>query len=639
LIVKTKHNVIVINENAPVVYKNKPALVKGRSGGKITISLQNGEQLMVREKDVEALHPGPVKDFNWIKPSGSEAAQTIDDACREAWELLLTDNAPVSLKELAEIAFGEHTPTSSYAAYCLLHDGLYFSGSTTAIVPRRKDEVEAEEAKRGEKRRETEERALFLERLKACLKNPSEKPLFPDDGRFMQDVEALAYGKSAKSRTMKEAGLTESPEDAHALLLKTGSWLPEVNPHPARFGLSLTNASCGIPSPPDEDRRDLSHLESFAIDSPWSDDPDDAVSIESGEDGKSVLYVHVADPAASLSFDSPAEKEARDRGATLYIPEGSFRMLAEGALPLFALGLSETSRALTFKMTLDNDGEIINTDIFPSMVKVRRLSYEDADKMTITAETRSLRALQDLANRNLKRRNAAGAVNIELPEVRISIENGKLKIEPIVPYNSVSLVRECMLIAGEGAGCWAVGHGLAFPYISQEMEISGKVPSGMAGFYQLRRCMRPRVLSTKPGRHWGLGLETYTQVTSPLRRYTDLLGHLQIRAFLRGDKPLSTDEAAARLGAGEAVAIEAAHAERASRNHWTMVFLSDKKDSVWEAVAVEKKGNRWAAIIPALALETLVPLQKDVSPNESITLALKSVHIPRGEAVFVSSNS
>jgi exoribonuclease-2 len=313
-------------------------------------------------------------------------------------------------------------------------------------------------------------------------------------------------------------------------------------------------------------------------------------------------------------------------------------MLAEQALPLFALGLYETSKALTFKMTLGADGEIISTDIFPSLVKVRRITYEDADNLTNTADAGTLRALQDLANRNLKRRNAAGAVNIELPEVRICIENGKPKIEPVVPYNSVSLVRECMLIAGEGAGCWSAGNNLAFPYISQEMETSGNVPSGMAGFYQLRRCMRPRALSTKPGRHWGLGMETYTQVTSPLRRYTDLLCHLQIRAFLRGSKPLSTDEVAARLGAGEAAALETAQAERASRNHWTMVFLSDKKDSVWEAVALEKKGNRWAVIIPALALETLVPLQKDVSPNESITLALKSVHIPRGEAVFVSVN-
>jgi exoribonuclease-2 len=194
-----------------------------------------------------------------------------------------------------------------------------------------------------------------------------------------------------------------------------------------------------------------------------------------------------------------------------------------------------------------------------------------------------------------------------------------------------------MLIAGEGAGSWAAGNGLSFPYIIQEVEITEKVHSSLAGSYQLRRCMRPRVIQTKPGRHQGLGLDSYTQVTSPLRRYTDLLAHIQIRTFLRGEKPLSSEEVLSHVAAGEAAAVAAAHAERASRSHWTMVYLSDKKDSVWDAVALEKKGNRWVVIIPVIALETQILLHSDVSPNENIKLILKSVNIPKGEAVFVQA--
>ncbi|MDR0442002.1 MAG: RNB domain-containing ribonuclease [Treponema sp.] len=634
----------MIKEDALVAYKNKPALVKECPDGKYSIVLQNGEQLKVREKDIELLHPGPVKNFNGIATSDIAAT-----AVRETWELLLDeDGAPVSLKDLASLIFGEYTQISAYAAFCLLQDGLYFSGGVDAIVPRGKDEVTAEETKRGEKQRESGERSSFLERLKACYKNPSKNHLLPDDARFLQDVEALAFGKSAKSRTMRDLGLTEGPEDAHALLLNTGFWKTEVNPHPVRFGIPLTHVSDNLRPPSAEDRRDLTSLAAFAIDSPWSSDPDDAVSIEHAEEGRINLYVHVSDPAASITFDSPAEKEARDRGATLYIPEDTIRMLADAALPLFALGLSDKSSALTYKMTLDANGEIIDTDIFPSVVKVCRLTYEAADRLmsaassgvdsgTDSTEVAALRALYDLAERNLKRRLAAGAVSIDLPEVHIGMEDGKPVITPIIPYRSVSLVRECMLIAGEGSGSWAAGNGIIFPYISQEVEMQGDVPSGMAGSYQLRRCMRPRTISTKPGRHWGLGLETYTQVTSPLRRYTDLLAHLQIRAFLRGGKPLAADEVSARLGAGEAAAAAVTQAERASRNHWTMVYLCSKKDSVWDAVALEKKGSRWAVIIPALALETQVPLQKDVSPNENIKLILKSVNISRGEAVFVSA--
>jgi len=623
----------MIGENALVIYKNKPALVKDAADGKFSISLADGSSVKVRDKDIELIHPGPVKNFSGIDIDVSQTA------INEAWELLSDEGAPVSLKELAALICGEYNPSSAYAAYCLLKDGLYFSGAAAAITPRGRNEVAAEEEKRSGKLRESTERAEFLRRTKACLKKTAESSLLAEDLRFMQDVEALAYGKSAKSRTMKELGLSETPEDAHALLLNTGLWTAAVNPHPARFGLSLNHPEICPAAPSFDDRRDLCRLAAFAIDSPWSCDPDDAVSIERDEAGRRTLYVHIADPASSIAPGDSVEKDARDRGVTLYLPEDTIRMLADEALPLFALGLGEKSAALTFKMTLNDDCEIIDTEVFPSIVKVTRITYEDADrKIDDAGSAPELRALYDFAMRNYKRRTDMGAVNIELPDTHITVTDGTPDIQPIVQYRSASLVRECMIAAGEGAGSWAASRGIAFPYISQEVDIQGDVPDGLAGSWFLRKCMRPRVLSTKPGRHQGLGLDTYSQVTSPLRRYTDLLAHMQIRAFLRGDETLSADEVSARLGFSEAAAVAAVQAERASNNHWTMVFLSGKKDSAWDAAALEKKGNRWAVMIPSLALETQAVLQRDVSPNDSIKLILKSVNIPKGEAVFIQSS-
>jgi exoribonuclease-2 len=347
--------------------------------------------------------------------------------------------------------------------------------------------------------------------------------------------------------------------------------------------------------------------------------------------------VHIADPASSITVGSPAQKEAMERGATLYLPEKTVRMLADEALPMFALGLSEKSLALTFKLTVDARAAVKKTEVFPSIVKVRRLTYEEADieMDKDTQDAAALRALNDLARQILKRRTDNDAINIDLPEVHISVENGSVNIQPIKPYRSSSMVKECMIIAGEGAGTFASGNGICFPYLSQEADLCEDIYTGFAGSYQLRRCMRPRVISTKPGKHQGLGLDIYTQVTSPLRRYTDLLAHLQLRAFLRGEKPLGADEISLQLGFSEAAATAAVQAERASKNYWTMVFLSDKKDAVFDAVALEKKSSRWALVIPSLALETQVHLQKDVSPNENVKLVLKSVNIPKGEANFV----
>jgi exoribonuclease II len=641
----------MINENALAVYKNKPALVKEISSDKITIAIYDGDKIKVREKDIEIIHPGPVKDFNEIKESPNANLQEI-------WELLLADEASndgaVSLKELAELAFGEYSPASAWAAYSLLLDGLYFTGTITAIKPRKQSDVEADKKKREEKSAASNERTLFLERMRK--RSPQQ-----DDRRFIQDIEALALGKSAKSRTMKDLGLGETPEEAHALLLECGFWNTLNNPRPARFNVSLQPAECKPEAPPSEERCDLTYLAAYAIDSPWSNDPDDAVSIElepqpspTGvepevrgsplEADRHTLYVHVADPASSIGMDSPAEKEARDRGATLYIPEGSIRMLADEALPLFALGLTETSPALTFKITLNNTGEIEKTEVFSSTVKVKRITYKEADEYlsdthSEAPEAVALRALNTLAERNVKRRVALGAINIDMPETHISLNGGQIEIEPVTRYKSADLVRECMLLAGEGAGLWALHRNLPVPYIMQETgDLPEETLEGMAGYYQLRRCMRPRTLSTRPGQHSGLGLDTYIQVTSPLRRYTDLLAHLQIRAVLRGETPLNADEVSSRMNAGEAAISAVNQAERASKSHWTMVYLANKKDSVWDAIALEKKGNRWTVIIPSLALETQVPLRKELSPNDTLKLILKSVNIPTGEAVFASAS-
>ncbi|MCL2210882.1 MAG: ribonuclease catalytic domain-containing protein [Treponema sp.] len=624
------------NEGALVIYKGKPAIVNERTENKFTISLKDGSSVKVRDKDIELLHPGPVKSFNFI-----EENHLPPSVVKEVWELLSGESESLSLKDLTAFIFNEYTAKAAYSAYLLLCDGLYFSGSIDVILPRSKEDVLAEETKRASVQRETGERSQFLDRLKACLKKPAENKMHDDDARYLQDVEALAFGKTARSRTMRDIGLGETPEDAHSLLLKTGFWTGMINPHPSRFGLSLATSTVCPSSSNNNDsvnRKDLTHLAAYAIDSPWSTDPDDAVSVEVSQAGISfLLYVHVADPSSLIGFDSPAEKEARDRGATLYLPEGVSRMLADECIPMFALGISEKSLALTFQLSINENGIVTDTEIYPSIVKVQRLTYEEADKM-IDAQTdsssKALGILYNLSKLLFERRIFHGAVNIELPDVNITVRGAEVTIDPIIEYRSSFMVKESMIAAGEGAGTWAASRALPFPYISQEVEIQGKVAGGLAGSIQLRKCMRPRILSVKPGRHQGLGLDTYTQVTSPLRRYTDLLSHLQIRAVLSGGKPLSADEISARLGFSEAGVVAAVHAERASDSHWKMVYLSDKKESLWDAVAVENKGRFWAVIIPALALEAQVTLQRDVALNDNIKLSLKSVNIAKGEAVF-----
>jgi exoribonuclease-2 len=644
----------MIKEKSLVLYKNRPALVADAGEEKISIIVLDGERLKVREKDVELLHPGPVQDFSELENENIIAEADI----RGAWELLSDSRTVVNLHELAELVYGEYSPRTAWAACRLLAGGLYFNGTIRAIKPKPADELADEEKRRAEKQGAIRERDAFLERLREKML------ILPDDRRFLQDAEALAYGQTGKSRTLRDMGLSETQEEAHRLLLSTGVWNVSVNPHPARQGLSTSSPRIIPDCPPCEERVDLSDLCSLAIDNPWSDDPDDAVSLE--EAGPLlVLWVHVADPASSVTPGSPADLEARSRGATLYLPEGASRMLAEESLPLFALGLAEISPALSFKITLKPDLSIAETEIVPSRVRVTRLSYEAADRLAGIRDDSGVPSGQDLsgalpgldgldraeierislmlrrlfswARRNEERRlNSGAVVSIELPETHISLSGGEAAINPITQYRSSAVVRECMVLAGECAAKWALAHRIPFPFISQEAgEIPDDILPGMAGSYQLRRSMRPRSLSIKPGIHWGLGLDEYTQVTSPLRRYIDLLAHQQIRAFLRGVRPLAGEEVLLRLNVADNAAAAAVRAERSSRAYWTAVYLSDKIDSVWDGIVLDTKGRDQTVIIPALGLETRLPIRRRVEPNDGVKLLLKSVQIHLGNASFV----
>ena len=639
---------VKVKEKSLAIYKNRPAMVTGHDGDKITIAVFGGDAVKVREKDIELIHSGPcaLKDLQEDSP---------DSNVREVWELL-AESGPVTLEELAELAYGVFSPRTAWAAWELLREGLYFSGSTQAITPRPRSAVEEDEKKREEKQRESGDRAAFMEKLKALPPFRLEKNdacgLSESDRRFLQDVEALALGKTDKSRTLKDLGKSETPEEAHRLLLICGAWTVWENPHPSRFGFGRDSAKIIPPPPPEEKRLDLTGLAAYAIDNSWSNDPDDAVSLETDESCGCTLWVHVSDPASSVLPGSPADIEARHRGATLYLPEGASRMLSHEALSLFALGLgSDISPALSFKIVLNPDCTIKEADIVPSIIKVTRLTYAQADAIidgthnSANPETAALlAALNGIAERNVERRLDTGAVMIELPEAHIQVGENEVRVEPIGSYRSADLVRECMVLAGEGAARWALQRRLPFPYISQEAgELPEKRLDGLAGGWQLRRCMRPRSLSAKPGVHWGLGLDEYTQVTSPLRRYTDLLCHQQIRAWLnrnegRGEEPLDEEEVLLRVSAAEAAAAATTRAERASRAHWLAVHLLDKlekKDvSLWEAIVLDRRGNKGTTVIPALGLETQVNMQGTEKPNDKVSLKLLSVKIPEGEASF-----
>jgi exoribonuclease-2 len=295
------------------------------------------------------------------------------------------------------------------------------------------------------------------------------------------------------------------------------------------------------------------------------------------------------------------------------------------------MGLEEVSPALSFGLDLDEGGEITGVDVFPSRVRVTRLTYEEAEAQL---DAQPLRDLYRLARDFQTRRRENGAVRIDLPEVRVRVVDGDVIISPLPPLRSRALVREAMLMVGEAVAQHALDEGIPLPYTTQAPPDTDERPKDLAGMFALLRHMNRSEYSSRPGRHAGLGLERYVQATSPLRRYLDLVVHQQLRAYVRDQSLLETQELMERIGAAEAVAGSVSRAERMAEEHWTLVYLLQHPDWRGEAVLVDKWDHRGRFLIPELGLETQMQLRQGWSVNDTVELRVTDVDLPRLQAIF-----
>jgi len=338
----------------------------------------------------------------------------------------------------------------------------------------------------------------------------------------------------------------------------------------------------------------------------------------------------VADVAALAAPGSPLDTEARARGTTLYLPDGNVPMLPAAAVDTLGLGLADPSPALSFGIDVGPEGQVADVQVAVSWVRVQRLTYGEAEARRASAP---FAALADLAERTHKRRRAGGAVDIDWPEVRVRVRDGRVQVEAMEPYVLRRVVAEAMLLAGEAAALYAIDHHLPFPFSTQARgdEVLSPGP-GLAGEFARRRQLRPGRVLCSPAPHAALGVSAYARATSPLRRYLDLVVHQQLRAHLSGDELMSEADILERVGSSEALVGATRQAERLSNRHWTLVYLMQNPGWRGSGQVVEMRGPRATVVVPELALEAGLYLARPAALNEVLSLAVRGVDLARLEA-------
>ena len=555
-------------------------------------------------------------------------AQTTD--LRELWELLEADHTAIfTWQELAEfIVSGDEPFAMAGVLDALWSQSLYFKEKQAgSFSPRDVQSVEERLLQQQREHEKAQEQQAFLTWMEAQLQGRFADEPPSGHTQFLSLIQGLAlygegYDKRPQALQLMNAigfqGKGQPWDAAFQLLVHLGIWQPDeelclLRYHiPTHFSEEALQTANDLPvfsadaadSSEQGTLEDLTALETLTIDDADTNEIDDALSLTE-QDGKLLIGIHIADAGAYAPPRSILDKSALARGTTIYLPSGKFPMLPPVISEEKASLVAQTERrTLSFFVHIDETGQLHPERITRSIVRVsHRLSYAEADAALVegsTAPYRStLRQLAQLAQKRKEQRIAQGAIIIDGDEVKVKVRDGTVSTT-VLNYDSPSrgLVSECMIMANETAARYCHANHLPALYIGQlppddTIPDRSDFPTRQTYVHAARRMMPPSQIGTQPEAHAALGLPLYTQATSPLRRYTDLRMHHQIKHHLVHGIALFQESQLQVVAASTQAAIgDARRCERESTRFWLLRLLEGQQGEVVSGQVVRAQHRR-----------------------------------------------
>jgi len=587
--------------NSLVAYKGKPSRIVSQNTHKFELEFADGSTRKVREKDFRFIHSEFIK---------------VNESCTHADVAVLSDfqEETLTLQEITEWLFDEYTAQNAWCTCLLVEDGLYFYWQKDKIFVRPAEQVENIQAKR-------DAEALELKNLAHCIDNITNNIYDEQDLPYIQQIEKVALNQSKHTKILSAINIENTPEAAYKLLLRLKYFDPSFNPYPARFDVPK-DEEIEVNSP-EVDRTDLTHLHSYAIDNVGSTDADDAISIDGDK-----IWVHIADVSAIVVPGSDLDAYAQERASNLYLPEQILHMLPISITELCALGISETSNALSVGFVLE---EINNIEVIRSLIKVTNISYDEADDFL--DKNKHLSKLKAVVEAHKQYRDAHNAISLDLPNVDVRFRDDLVTITAQKSSQSRELIAEMMIMAGRAIAKFSVENDIVMPYAIQDEgdfpkeTLDNKGSLTLSASFKATKCFKRSATSTKPLQHYGLGLEAYLRVTSPLRRYLDLLVHQQLSSFISGEKTLEKDKVKEIIGITNATMPDIGKTTRASNDHYKCLYLMQNPKWQSEGVVVDTRGDKALFMIPEIGMMTQIKFKTLPGLDEKVLLRVSSVDL------------
>lgn len=329
-------------------------------------------------------------------------------------------------------------------------------------------------------------------------------------------------------------------------------------------------------------RRDLRNEVIVTIDGADAKDLDDAVTVTKLDNGNYKLGVHIADVSYYVKEGSPIDREAEERGTSVYLVDRVIPMIPHRlSNGICSLNPKVDRLTLSCEMEINSDGTAVSHEIFQSVIKTtERMTYNDVNRILVDKdeETRNryeplvhmFELMEELATVLRNKRMNRGAIDFDFKESKVLVDEDGKPADVVLRERSVAerLIEEFMLAANETVA--EHFHWMDVPFIYrihedpkedklrrffefitnfgyivkgtansvhpralQEIieEVKGKPEEMVVSTVMLRSMQQAKYDPDCLG-HFGLSTEFYTHFTSPIRRYPDTIVHRLIRTYL-----------------------------------------------------------------------------------------------------------
>jgi len=553
----------------------------------------------------------------------------------ELWDLLHDEEEGFNCHDLAEICFSEEVTSDHTSAVfrALLTDSIHFKlkgGLFYANSPEKLEQILIQHERQAQKEKELAEGSHWLG---AVWKG--EPVAEPENGglylRMLTDFCLFGTEASDCQQIKKILAMAQVPvpQGIFPLLVKLGVWNEDENLYLHRFGIQqdfpATVLDCANKIAEDlgsyggewrgDTREDLSSLPVFTIDGPMTRDYDDAISIRPVESGVEV-GIHIADAAAFVSPDTPVDLEALERINSLYLPDTKVPMLPTVlSEDVCSLRQGKKRLATSLLVRFDENDQLQDYRFALSRIRVQRqLTYSEANELVTVEE--ELGRLYRLCTRLRRRRIKQGALLLPLPELRVWVNsNNEIKIATLDRETPAQLVvSELMILANGLAAETLAAKSVPAIYRSQEKPqeiVVGEGTDDLYLNYLQRRYLRRAELSIDPKPHSGLGMAAYTNWTSPIRRYMDLVILRQLKSVVLSEPPFYTPEVLdpiiSRITIGQSRTLQI---KKEWTRYWVLKYLERQQIKFVDALVLNQGRRTYNLLIPEYLLEASMPLEE-----------------------------